>query len=222
MLCPLSEGSEMKRPRESATFAQYGWKEPPLGSHERAWSLDGSKVASWLRPGRLGEKTDYILGLSNVDRTAPEVLLSNVPWGEWVAFSPDGKKLALGAVLDRGLVQNYRLELLASKLLSLFIMDLQTKQWRELVHGNVSPLIYTDQIWSPDSSAILYETSANDIRIYDLTTDKSHSIAQGENATWSPQGDFIAFQGGDKHYYAVKPDGTEKRLILRAHFTTTG
>ena len=207
----------MKRPRESATFTQYGWKEAPFESHEQSWSPDGSKKAAWSKLGQFADATGYTLSITNADGTAQEVL-SNVPFGEWVAFSPDGKKLALGAVLD----PKQKFDLFGLRYLSLFVMDLQTKQLQELVHGNVSPLIYSDQIWSPDSSAILYETSDHDVRIYDLTTDRSHSIAQGENATWSPQGDLIAFQGGDKHYYAVKPDGTEKRLILSNRLRVLG
>ena len=216
MPCPLSEGAEMKRPRESATFAQYGWKESPFENHEQSRSPDGSKVAFWSRPGRFGEKTDYLLSVSNVDRTAQEVLLNNVPWGEWVAFSKDGEKLAFGATLDRGAVSSYPFHLLlASKLLSLFVMDLQTKKLQELVRGNVSPLNYSDQIWSSDSSAVLYVTCDGDIRILSFIDGNSRSIAQGEHATWSPTDDLIAFQGSDKHYYVIKPDGTEKRLILR-------
>jgi Tol biopolymer transport system component len=206
----------MKRPRESATFAQYGWKETPFESHERSWSPDGSKVASWSRPGQFGEKTDYLLSVANVDGMVQEVLLNNVPWGEWVAFSKDGKKLAFGAVLDRGVVSSYPFHLLsASKLLSLFVMDLQTKKLQELVRGNVSPLNYSDQIWSPDSTAILYQTRDHEIYIYDFVTGTSPLLTKGEHATWSPQGNQIAFRSADRNYYLVKPDGTGRALLLR-------
>lgn len=108
-----------------------------------------------------------------------------------------------------------KFDLFTLRYLSLFVMDLQTKKLQELVRGNVSPLNYSDQIWSPDSMAILYQTRDHEIAIYDFVTGTSHLLTKGEHATWSPQGDLIAFQGGDKHYYAVKPDGTEKRLLLR-------
>lgn len=213
------EGASMKESYGSELIVQYGWKEiPPPESRDSSQSPDGLKVAFWSKSGKITERALYRLILANKDGASPQLLLENVVLGEWVAFSPDGKKLAFAAVLSLKPSEWDNVEEWPSRSLSMYVMNLDTKRVQQLVKGNISPLVLSDQRWSPDSTAILYETLDHDIRIYHLSDTTSRSLVWGEHATWSPRGDLVAFRGLDRNYYVIKPDGTSKKLLLRNSF----
>jgi Tol biopolymer transport system component len=93
--------------------------------------------------------------------------------------------------------------------IGLRILDLRSGATEEIdVKGRV-----TTQCWSPDSKQIVYEADQT-VRLYDKQQKKSRSIAKGGNATWSPDGNWIAFLD-DGRYYFIRPSGDERRLLFR-------
>ncbi|MGH9773933.1 MAG: TolB family protein [Candidatus Acidiferrales bacterium] len=72
----------------------------------------------------------------------------------------------------------------------------------------------TSQCWSPDDKKIVYETEGN-VQIYEVGKDKSsiRVLAKGKDATWSPDGNWIAFLDHDT-YYAIRPDGQGRKKLF--------
>jgi Tol biopolymer transport system component len=50
--------------------------------------------------------------------------------------------------------------------------------------------------------------------VYDKHEVKSWTLANGRHATWSPDGNWIAFLE-DGAYYAIRPTGNEKKLLFK-------
>lgn len=74
----------------------------------------------------------------------------------------------------------------------------------------------TSQCWSPDSKKIVYDAD-DEVRVYDVEEKRWAVLAKGEDATWSPDGNWIAFLDDDT-YYAISPSGENKKELFR----TTG
>ena len=85
---------------------------------------------------------------------------------------------------------------------------------------------YPSASWSPDGSKLVVARvqergRGNDIQVVDLTTQQVKTIAVGENAVWSPNGESIAiylgpYLTGDRDSFViqlVQPDGTLVRKI---------
>jgi Tol biopolymer transport system component len=71
----------------------------------------------------------------------------------------------------------------------------------------------TAQCWSPDGKEIVYETDQT-LRVYDGQEKKSRTLTEGRYATWSPDGNWIAFFEDDG-YYAIRPSGNDKKLLFK-------
>lgn len=98
----------------------------------------------------------------------------------------------------------------------LVIVDLSSKAIQELEAGAG----VTSQCWSPDDKQVVYGVGGS-IRIYDLGERKSRDLATGENPTWSPDGNWIAFYH-DGAYYAVRPSGADRKLLFKQKDVRTG
>lgn len=98
----------------------------------------------------------------------------------------------------------------------LWIIDVKSGEQRPLVVGGASA---SSPVWSPDSSKLLYSTSANDqpeLRLLYLDSGDSFSLAQLEEgpsgAAWSPDGSKVAFSmfvPGEKPSFATAPEAPE-------------
>jgi hypothetical protein len=97
---------------------------------------------------------------------------------------------------------------------SLYKLNLKTKEITELIHYGVFTI--TSQSSSPNGKKIVYQKSSNldKIFIYDLTTNESSKLTDGNYASWRPDGLKISYYGQDGNYYLINADGSEKELFI--------
>ncbi len=72
----------------------------------------------------------------------------------------------------------------------------------------------TSQCWSSDNTRIVYE-AGDGVRTYEIGNNRSTTLLApgGQDPTWSPDGNWIAFRDGDT-FYEIHPDGRDKRKLL--------
>ncbi|MDP2388068.1 MAG: T9SS type A sorting domain-containing protein [Bacteroidota bacterium] len=96
----------------------------------------------------------------------------------------------------------------------LFLLDLLTEQTTEVTFskkGNMFPR------WSPDGSKLMYSSISGGLHVYDITTQETAYIAEGQYASWKEDSEHIIFtkmentdlelKGAD--IYSAKWDGSE-------------
>lgn len=66
---------------------------------------------------------------------------------------------------------------------------------------------------SPDGSNIVYD-SHGQIFVFDLLANQSRALAYGSFPSWSPDGQWIGYQGSDQLAYLITPDGRTTRSVL--------
>ncbi|MGB8523619.1 MAG: hypothetical protein WCD43_11685 [Candidatus Acidiferrales bacterium] len=94
---------------------------------------------------------------------------------------------------------------------SLIILDLRSKSIKEIDRrAHVQ-----SQCWSPDDKRIAYDAD-NTVRIYEIGKDQSNTrvIAKGKRATWSSDGQWIAFLD-EGTYYAIRPTESQGRVLFQ-------
>lgn len=103
---------------------------------------------------------------------------------------------------------------------NLGILDLSSGQIRDVAEMNNWT---TSQCWSPDDKRMVYTEDkvggVQNVLLFDMERGKSSFIAKGSKATWSPDGNWIAFLDHDDTYYVIRPDGSGKRMLFK---TTVG
>src|SRR5215472_6461002 len=220
------------------------------------WSPDGK----WLAfSGRQGDKHGLMIarpdGSDVTVLASPEGTNSPLPGaGTGVTWSPDGKQIAfISSVLDDRapeasgdpmVITRYLYKPDAgegmtrfndNKRLHIFVVDVATKQVRQLTKGN------TDEHsidWSPDGKEILYLTNPEpnqdeffnyDVYALKLADNTSRRITATEfieyQPLWSPDGKKILFRGTrrgltdrettmeDTHVWVINADGSDRREI---------
>jgi hypothetical protein len=123
-----------------------------------------------------------------------------------VAFSPDGKRIAFWE--EKGCTG-----LLCQ--MGLMIVDIETGQV-QTVPTSIR-IRWRDQLsWSPDGKFLAASADGpgvGQIVVIDSSTGSEKVIAEGTNPSWSPKGDWIAYQFYVK-CMIIHPDGTGARSVL--------
>lgn len=93
---------------------------------------------------------------------------------------------------------------------TLLILNLTSKKsWAVDIRAET-----TSQCWSPDGHKIVYDAD-DTVRIYDIEQSKWLMLARGRYATWSPDGNWIAFLDKDT-YYVMGPSGENRRELFKS------
>jgi hypothetical protein len=158
------------------------------------------------------------LGISRTDGSALRTY-PTLAYPSGICWSPDGSNLLLAG-------ENRKEDKYAAEALQ--ILNLESGSTQE-VDG--FDMYATDQCWSPDSKKIIYTVNKPQavqiVRLYDIELNKSLDLANGGNPTWSPDGEWIAFLdcGIELHdctYYAIRPDGSDRKVLFKTTAATTG
>ena len=140
------------------------------------------------------------------------------------AFQPDGFKFTEYPELSGiAMCWSHDQKKLASTLINrstgsvrLGVLDLSSKQIRAIaINVDQRPYV-TSQCWSPDGQRLTYEMDGA-VRLYDFENNRANALAKGTAATWSPDGEWIAFRDHNT-YYAIHPDGTGRKKLFHNHW----
>jgi Tol biopolymer transport system component len=179
----------------------------PAGERERSVSPDGNAVLFLTKDWRVAKFDLATNAVSLLSQPA------NGTWDTEAAWSPDGKRIAFGC----DLVPNGA----ASDICS---MNADGSNREIVVHRSDAAEWVT---WSPDGAHIAFQADTKgftegSIVVVDLSTGRSHDISAGssyrlnETPSWSPAGDWIAFQVKTDDGYRialVHPDGSSFRWL---------
>jgi hypothetical protein len=126
-----------------------------------------------------------------------------------VAFSPDGMKIAFPVSMrthGSNCGAGYETH-------ALLILDLMTGQFTQIPGASV---VANARIsWSPDGRCLAMQTDR--ITLIEIGSWAQKAIAKGGNPSWSPKGDWIAYDvGAGMACMIAHPDGTDAKLILDA------
>jgi dipeptidyl aminopeptidase/acylaminoacyl peptidase len=95
---------------------------------------------------------------------------------------------------------------------ALEILDLGSKRTHAIAINVDQKEYVTSECWSPDGKRFVYQMD-DAVRIYELANDRSDAIAKGSEATWSPDGNWIAFRDRET-YYATHADGSGRKELF--------
>ncbi len=179
------------------------------GNFSPALSPDGSRVAYAMVVTR--DDTSAIV-TSALDGSDLHRLTSNKAVDAYPAWSPDGTQI---------LFYSDRAGSPGNPALSLFIMDSDGANLRELGAESSKPISNYPPVWSPDGQRIAFVVGDYEGRdfVQTIRPDGSGLTELGETASspaWSPDGTRIAFirEGTEtRGLYTMDPDGGNQRLL---------
>jgi Tol biopolymer transport system component len=173
------------------------------GAGEGAISRDGTQIA--LDIDSLGHASALAIVRSDGSglREYPEITAS---YG--MCWSYDKSKLAMSVQnLKRGTTPPND---------SLIVFDVASR-----ARQDVDTRAYvTSQCWSPDNKQIAYEAE-DSVRVYNIEQKTWQVLARGHDATWSSDGNWIAFRDNDT-YYAIRPSGEERKVLFKTRGAISG
>lgn len=169
--------------------------------------------ASWSPSGDRIAYASYVSGRFQIWVSNPDgsdaVNISNNAYGDTLpVWSPDGAKIAFNSLRGGFGV-------------TVWVMNADGSQPENLTPSFAGATRFS---WSPDSSRLVFDGSVsaddgNDVYIVDLATGALDNLTDGTDAamyaeaqaTWSPDGAQVAYQGdsdGNQEIYRINADGT--------------
>lgn len=123
-----------------------------------------------------------------------------------VSFTSDNKNLILAKYIAED-------EFYRNRSVDLYKFNINSKEKKFLCSlKNVNN--HTGQLFSPDGSRLLYVDSEKNIMVYDIERQKPVNTGiKGYSPSWSPDGQYIAYQGSDGNCYTMNSDGSRKELL---------
>ena len=176
---------------------------------------DPSTVVACALPGPTQYK--FVMGVYSVSDKEWKTYGDFCDWGVGsAAFSPDGTKVSFPASMR---TQDSKCDV-GYNTRALLILDLVTGQFTQVPN---TALVYPNAklSWSPDGKHIAVQIgdpgTTNSIVLIQVGSWAQKAIAKGGNPSWSPKGDWIAYDvGAGMACKIVHPDGSDAKLILDA------
>jgi len=169
-----------------------------------AWAPDGKTVALALSKDGNPEIYTLRVGTSEFKRLTNNRGIDTDP-----TWSPTGREIAFSS--DRGGAPN------------IWIMDAEGLNPRRLTTG-----FDTQPRWSPKGDLLVFtRRTGGGFEIWAINPDggNARSLAQGEGATWAPDGRHIAFsssRNGRPQLYTMLADGSEQQVLTRDRGEASG
>jgi Tol biopolymer transport system component len=103
------------------------------------------------------------------------------------------------------------------------ILDLTTKNMQSFGPQTAERYLHlTSQCWAPNGKELVFEANGN-VQVYEIETDRSRILVAGTEATWSPDGTWIAYRDeGHNDYYVIHPSGEGKKKLFHKGRSTSG
>lgn len=165
---------------------------------------DGNKIAYLFQNDTAKE-----LAIANIDGTNFETLVQfkTIDFEPDVAWSPDGRKLAIFANMENGMQSN-------AKEVNIYIYDFETRNVSKITEDGTS----TGAVFSPDSKKLIYQSGRN-LWLYDLESKDNATAAldlklQGDLLTcsWVDGENFVALSSEDGSLQKVKTSGIKESI----------
>ncbi len=144
------------------------------------WSFDPAS-------GKVAEVPIALRGASTAQGTTHETLTTGF---QWLALSPDGKKVAFTAHGD--------------------VFAASAKDGGEATRITTTPELEAELAWAPDSRRIVYVSErdgASHLYLYDFGTSTETRLTDGPlndvSPVWSPDGKSLAYMHGDKQLHVL-------------------
>ena len=95
------------------------------------------------------------------------------------------------------------------------ILDLTTKNMQTFGPQTAEQYLHlTSQCWAPNGKELVFEANGS-VQVYEIETNHSRILAAGTEATWSPDGTWIAYRD-EQHsdYYVIHPSGDGRKKLF--------
>ncbi|HEV8696932.1 MAG TPA: hypothetical protein VGQ89_04490 [Candidatus Limnocylindrales bacterium] len=194
-----------------------------------SWSQDGNTIAYSLWINYAGQRDRIFLAASDGFSTPKQVGAPDLS-AFYPAFSPDSKQVAFVSNLSGPYCTEG--DCVGAEEYAMLVMSIDGTDIRKLAHGKIQPRIDLDRYdrlmdWRPDGSSVLF--TGHDITKPQVSgvfavapngASEPQRVNTGPGsaygATWSPDGQRIAFLRGDERSWDVvvsDPDGGNARTL---------